>query len=78
METIEKQKETQIEDIKSRGYERYPVQKKEFPDESGTMICLFQASSESKWVQIKIQKKDWNCYKKTTDIKNREFYWKPS
>lgn len=78
MKTIEQQKEEQIKDLKTKGYERYPIHKKEFPDEPGTMICLFQASSESEWVQIEIKKNDWDCYKKTTDIKNREFYWKAS
>ena len=70
----EKQKE--IDNLTARGYKRYPENLKDYPQEEGKMICLFQASVEAPWAQTKISKEYWEYYKDTTDIKNRSFYWK--
>ncbi len=73
--TVQKKKE--IENLEKRGYERYPVKLKNYPKEEGQMVCLFQLSSQAPWAQIKFEEKYWEYYKKTTDIRDREFYWKP-
>jgi hypothetical protein len=78
MNHLEIQKKKEITNLEERGYKRYPEQLKNYPTEKGQMVCLFQASSEAPWAQVKFKEEHWNYYKKTSDIKNREFYWKPS
>lgn len=76
MSKSEQQKNQEIKNLEERGYKRYPKSFKNYPVESGKMICLFQASTEAPWAQTKISKEHWEYYKKTSDIKDRSFYWK--
>jgi hypothetical protein len=76
MRHLEEEKQKEITNLKQRGYKRYPKTLKNYPEEEGQMICLFQISDQSPWAQTKIEKKDWEYYKKTSEIRNRSFYWK--
>jgi hypothetical protein len=76
MNHLDTKKNEEIQNLEARGYKKYPEQLKDYPQEKGQMVCLFQASSEAPWAQVKFEESNWNYYKKTSDITNREFYWK--
>lgn len=67
--------EQTIQKLTERGYIRYPKTEKEFPT-GNKVIILMQLSNDAPWTQRKVAAQDWEYYKKTTDIKNRKFYFK--
>ena len=76
MKHLEEGKQKEIQNLKERGYKKYPKTLTDYPEESGQMICLYQASNQAPWAQTRITAYWWEYYKKNSDIKSREFYWK--
>ena len=47
MKHLEEGKQKEIQNLKERGYKKYPKTLTDYPEESGQMICLYQASNQA-------------------------------